>query len=332
MGRRPLHICFVVLDDMLLTGTVLPLEMWRAAGELARAGRASPPRISLAGPGAGPVAAAGIPIAVAGDLSLVEEADLVYLPALWRNPERVMQRCGALRAALTGAYARGAVIAAAGTGTALLAHTGLLDGRPATTHWYYSDTFQRRFPAVQLKREHFITQAGTLYCAASINALADLTVHLIERFTTRAAARHVERHFSAEVRRASDKYSFSEGQNRHHPDELMVEVQLWMEAHLAEDITVAGVAQRFGLSTRSLVRRFHAATDRPLKDYLRALRLTTAADLLRSTNLSIAEVAERVGYRDARNFARAFRAARAIAPREYRRTVRAKLFTPAAGG
>ena len=65
-------------------------------------------------------------------------------------------------------------------GFPFLARTGLLDNKPATTHWHYFEQFSNQFPKVDLKRDFFTTQCDKLHCAASINSLADVTVHLIE--------------------------------------------------------------------------------------------------------------------------------------------------------
>jgi transcriptional regulator GlxA family with amidase domain len=139
---------------------------------------------------------------------LAASNDIVYLPGLWRNPRPVVRRHPQLLAWLREQYQNGALISAVGTGCCFLAEAGLLDGKAATTHWHYFDQFQKDYPKVMLKRQHFITRAGSLYCAASVNSLADLTVHFIQRLYGKAIASHVERHFSHEIRRAYESSGF----------------------------------------------------------------------------------------------------------------------------
>jgi transcriptional regulator GlxA family with amidase domain len=103
------------------------------------------------------------------------------------------------------------MISAVDTGTCFLAEAGLLDDKPATTHWHYFDQFQRDYPRVKLKRQYFITQATNLNCSASVNAMADLTVHFVKRIYGQGIASFVKRNFSHEIRRSYEKTSYVEG-------------------------------------------------------------------------------------------------------------------------
>jgi transcriptional regulator GlxA family with amidase domain len=325
----PLSIGFVLTPGMLTTGTALPYEMWAAANDRRRAsrkqGRAA--CLKLVSCADGPRQAFGrLPIAPDCTLDDHRQFDVVYLPALWRNPTRTRDIRVRLGAWLVEQYQSGAHIAAVGTGVSLLAATGLLDGKAATTHWYYFERFEREFPRVDLKRHFFITQSGSLYCAASINSLADVTVNLIERAFDRSTAQHVERNFSHEIRRTYEEYRYMDGGNAPLDDELIVEAQVWIESNVAAQITVAELASHIGVSARTLDRRFRAATGTSPRNYWQRQRALLAKQLLENTNLTISEIAYRVGYQDAGHFARIFRREVSIAPSEYRQTVRAKLF------
>lgn len=86
-----------------------------------------------------------------------------------------------------------------GTGSYLLAEAGLLDGKPATTHWNYFEQFSQRYPAVDLKSRHLITQSDNIYCVGSVNSIADLMVHMVEEWFGSRIARAVENQFSPAV-------------------------------------------------------------------------------------------------------------------------------------
>ena len=323
-----LRIGFVLTPGMLATGTALPYEMWLAAADRRRAERRADGRIELR-----LIAALDDEhdygrLAIRADCRLGDAGrfDVVYLPALWRNPATLHRRLAPLRAWLLEQYEGGAQIAAVGTGVSLLAATGLLDGRAATTHWYNFDRFERDYPAVELKRQFFITQAGALYCAASINSLADVSVHLIERTFDRATAQHVERNFSHEIRRTYEEYRYMDGGLAPLADEVVVEAQLWIEANVAAQITVADLATRLGVSVRTLDRRFRQATGASPRGFWQQRRVRLAKELLEKTNLTIGEIAYRVGYQDAGHFSRLFERELSVPPSEYRQTVRAKLF------
>ena len=325
------RIGFVLAPNMLTTGTALPYEMWLAAADIGRARRQSPAVELLltasGGHARGRVGRLGI--SAECELERCPPLDVIYLPALWRNPRTTIAAMAPLGEWLRRQHNRGATIAAVSTGVSLLAMSGLLDGRAATTHWYYFDDFERTYPRVNLKRDHFITQSGALYCAASINSLADVTVYLIERAFGRAIAQHVERNFSHEIRRTYEEYRYLDGGNVRHADELIVEAQLWMEANLSARVSVAELARRLRVSTRTLDRRFRTATGQPPLRYWQSRRMRLAKELLERTNLAIGDIAYRVGYQDPAYFSVLFKREMSVSPLEYRKTVRAKLFNAA---
>ena len=319
---------FVVVPRVLATSVTLPIEMLRTADAAwARDGRGQL-TVRIAGVDDAPVPTqSGFQLQADCSLAEAADSDVVFLPGLWRNPRPVLRQCAVLYPWLRKQFDRGALISAVGTGCCFLAEAGLLDGKAATTHWYYFDQFEHDYPRVELKRQYFITQAGSLFCAASLNALADVTVHLIERFFDRETARHVERNFSHEIRHPYETRRYLDGHNLQHPDELIIEIQLWLQTHLEQAVDFSQLARNFGISTRSLNRRFRAATGVSPLQYLQRLRVDAAKELLQSTNLATGEIAFHVGYHDYGHFTRVFKKFFATTPNEYRSTVRSKLFS-----
>ena len=221
----------------------------------------------------------------------------------------------------------GCELCAISTASYLLAEAGLLNGKPATTHWESFDDFERRYPDVQLKRHHVITQAGQFTCVSSFNAVADLTTHFIERWYGVDIARRIASQFSPETRRPVGQQVFFEGEINAHPDELMAEAQQW----LIDRVGTAGVriddlATDLGLSRRTLQRRFREATGTTPLRYLHKQRMQQATSLLRHSNLNIAEIAEQVGFGDPNRFSQVFRDRMGHPPSTYRQAVRSKLF------
>jgi transcriptional regulator GlxA family with amidase domain len=177
-----------------------------------------------------------------------------------------------------------------------------------------------------LKKDFFITQSENMYCAASINSLADLTVFFIREMYSSEIAHHVERHFSHEIRRPYESLRYFEGSYDQHSDESILQAQLWLRDHYAEQVKLQDLAAHCGMSMRTLNRRFKKSTGlTPLK-YLQETRLGVARELIQSTNLSIGEIAYRVGYTDLGHFTALFKTLFDATPHEYRTTVRAKLF------
>ncbi len=324
------RVQFLLVDEMLATSASLPAEMLSAAQSVADSRQRGQHSLSI-----DTVATsirrvktrAGLPIIPEYTLSTAPAGDIIFVPSLWRNPQRIIRNNPGVTHWLQQAAERGATIAGVGTGCCFLAEAGLLDGKPATTHWYYFDEFAQHYPKVKLKRDYFITQAGEIYCAASVNSLADLTVHFIQKLYSLPIAHHVERHFSHEIRRSYESLRYFEGNIDKHSDETVLQAQLWMQDHFSEEVKVSLLAELFDMSTRTFNRRFKAATGKTPLDYLQELRLNTAKELLQTSNLNIGEIAFKVGYTDVSYFSRLFKTHYQTSPHEYRKTVRAKLFS-----
>ncbi len=169
-------IAALLYPDALATSVTLPMEILRAAAQMARVrSRTRPPRLLLAGPDKNPVTLfSGITLMPDMSYKQLPPLDLMILPAIWRNPEKTIRAAHPNIERLQAAAARGTRICAVGTATCLLAEAGLLDGRPATTHWNYFEQFAQRYPNVKLKSKHLITQSDNIYCVGSVNSIADL--------------------------------------------------------------------------------------------------------------------------------------------------------------
>lgn len=323
------HITFFCCDQMLATSMTLPIEMLRAGENAAHVQDRKSPTLEIVTAGLSQnkvQTAAGFSIDPDITIDELAHTDILFLPALWRNPKPNLRKNPQLMEWIRKLHSQGTLICSVGIGVSFLAESGLLDDKPATTHWYYFDRFQRDYPNIHLKRQHFIVQAGHLFSAASLNSLADLTVYFLQRIYNKLVAMHVERHFSHEVRKAYNSTSFV-NEHSQHPDEDIIQIQVWMQNHFHQSITMEQLAKDFGLSLRTLNRRFKHATGSTPLNYLQQIRMDEAKDLLKNTNLSIHEIATSVGYNDLSHFNRLFKRLLATSPSQYREMVRAKLFS-----
>ena len=329
------RVVLFAIDGALATSLALPMEMLRAAAQHRRSRQrsAEPLALCVTGERRGNVTMSGaLSVRCEHAASRITGADLAIVPSLWRSPHQVVASHPGIIASLARLAQDGTRICAVGTGSYLPASAGLLDERPATTHWSFFSDFATRFPTVRLQRNHLITRSGNFYCAGSVNSGADLMVHFAAELFGKAAARQVESQFSPEARRPFEAYSFIEGETGTHPDEAVWLAQDWMLAHLADAHSVPELARRVGLSTRSFNRRFHAALGATPMAFLLQARIGAARELLRSTNLAIGEIAPRCGFADASHFSRRFSAHTGSSPQQYRRQVRGKLFGHAQAG
>lgn len=331
------NIAVVIYPQALASSIGLAVEMLNAAGELRRVAtpHAKPLRITTVQV-VPPTQVSPANTRLCGGLSLhaeqrledVGKTDLVILPALWRNPQTALKQQAALLPWLRQQAEAGARLAAAGTASCFLAAAGLLDDKPATTHWAYFDEFEKRYPRAQLQRRHLITQAGNLYCVGSVNSIADLMVHFISESFGEKIARRVESQFSPEIRQSYAKHLYAATGTHAHADEDIMQTQYFLQSNYQDAIDMAALAQQNGFAIRTFNRRFKLATGLTPVDYLQQRRLQAATSLLRDSNLTVAEIGQQVGYSDASYFTRLFRRKFSMTPQKYRESVRGKLFAP----
>ncbi len=321
----------VLYPDALATSITLPMEILQAASQMASVRHRGRPQVRflLAAPERRPVRLAS-GITLEPDLALAElpALDLFLLPAIWRNPLPTVQAATPWRDWLQALAASGTRICSVGTGSFLLAEAGLLAGRPATTHWNYLDSFAHRYPEVALKSRHLITQSDNVYCVGSVNSIADLMVHVVQEWFGSRIARAVENQFSPEIRQPFRAAAYQNTPTAAHHDETVVEAQQWLQENLAGPVSMAALARRLGLSSRSLSRRFRQATGMTPQAYLQSLRIGTARELLQRSNLAVGEIAWQVGLQDVSYFSQLFRRHCGVSPLRYREAVRGKLFAP----
>jgi transcriptional regulator GlxA family with amidase domain len=255
----------------------------------------------------------------------VQTPDLIICPSLWRTHKSTVANSKNLLRLLAKQAQLDCFIASVGTGSVFLAAAGVLDGKAATTHWQYIDAFKRQYPAVNVKRKHLITKADNIYCASSINSIADLCCHFIELFYGARVARYVEGQFSPEIRRSFNTQGYMLD-DALHADELIIEVQQWLHDNSHMSVSLKQCAQHFSISQRTLNRRFLSASSISPTQYLQQIRLASAKDLLRSSNLSISETAYKTGWSDPARFSAVFKRQTGFSPRAYRASTKGKLF------
>ena len=324
------NLTLLLCDNMLVSSTTLAAEIFNFAQAMARAKRRGAHEVIVRRitPDGKPVqTSAGFELHPTHSLADRFESDLIHIPALWRNPRPAVNKYQAYIPWLRQQHQRNCNFTAVGTGVCFLAEAGLLDGKPATTHWHYFDQLKRYYPAVQLERQHFTTQAGNIYCAASVNAMAELLMYQVERIFGRVIAREAQRNFFHEIRNIADPVGVSDQQRANHGDEAIAQAQIWLQDNLSRSQAIPDLASQVGMTTRTFNRRFKTAVGRTPRDYLTEVRITFACDLLKNTDLSILEVAAYSGYKEASWFSSRFLQWSGSSPKAYRNTVRAKLFS-----
>lgn len=227
--------------------------------------------------------------------------------------------------ALRRANAREARIVSLCTGAFTLAAAGLLDGRPATTHWMHADELARRFPAVQVNPRVLYVDDGDILTAAGAAAGLDLCLHIVRSDFGAEIANEVARRVVIPPHREGGQaqYVTQPVGSGCCTDDRFTDTLDWAQAHLHEDLSVEVLARRAVMSPRTFARRFSAATGTTPHQWILGQRVMFAQRLLETSELPIDIVAERCGLGTAANLRQQFQRAVGTAPSAYRRTFRA---------
>jgi transcriptional regulator GlxA family with amidase domain len=249
------------------------------------------------------------------------EADTVIAAAMCR-PFQV-EPPPSLVAALKTAYARGARIAAICSGAYALAEAGLLDDRPATTHWMYTDEFATRYPAVKLDPGVLYVDDGQILTSAGTGAGIDLCLHLVELDFGAAVANSVARRMVVPPHRDGGQAQYVQA-TRGVPAVAagLGPVLDWAREHLADPLTVADLAERARMGQRTFVRRFAETTGTSPLRWLTIERVRLAQQLLETTDEPVERIAQEVGFGTAANLRQHFSRATSVPPQTYRRVFR----------
>ncbi len=263
-------------------------------------------------------------ISIATDMSIANtcEFDVIYLPAFPYQGALAMddmaKELQPLLDWLVSCWKRGTTIVTICTGSFLLAETGLLNGREATTTWWLEKQFHKRYPQVKLNGREMITEQDRLMCAGAMTSYQNMSIHLIERYATADLAIQCAKAMLIDTSaRAQSPYQnllMDEASG----DPVVAKAQHWLQNHAKENIDQAELAIKMGVSQRTLIRRFKAELDRTPLSYLQNIRIETAKQLLENTTLPIIEVTERVGYADISSFSRLFKKRTGLTPAAYR--------------
>jgi transcriptional regulator GlxA family with amidase domain len=248
----------------------------------------------------------------------VSAPDLVVVPGLDDDLDSSFAQNRAWVPWIAKWHGGGARIASSCTGAFLLADACLLDGRPATTHWLFADELQRRYPRVLVSVDRMVVDNGEIITSGGATAFLNLVLYLVERFGGHERANFAAKLLLVDGYRPSQLPYVAFSPRRSHDDLVVHEIQQHIDLHLDEPLRIGELASRFGLSSRTLSRRFTTATgDGPLA-YLLHMRMEQAKRLLESTNKPVDQVRGEVGYHDPAAFRRAFKDSAGLSPSEYR--------------
>src|SRR5215472_6758120 len=260
-------------------------------------------------------ATGGVRLTGAGSLKLLDRADTIVVPG-WRRIEE--RPPAALLEALARAYRRGARLCSICSGVFVLAAAGVLDGRRATTHWKYAPALASRYPLIRVEPNALYVDEGRLVTSAGSAAGLDMLLHLVRRDFGAKIANRVAQRLVVAPHREGGQAQFVPRPVASDERGRLGRLLDFIRAHPESRHTLATLASRAAMSTRTLQREFRAATGQAPYEWIVGERIGRARELLESTALAPEGIAERVGLGSVESLRHHFRRRMGTTPARYR--------------
>jgi len=216
-------------------------------------------------------------------------------------------------------HSNGAVLGSICSGVFLLAETGVLSGRSASTHWSCAKELAARFPDVHIDAETRIVDYGDVITTGGFMSWVDLALRLVTRLLGPTVAEETARFLVVDPETREQRYLNGFSPRLTHGDAAILRAQHWLHGRDARRVSLGAMAAQARLEKRTFLRRFLNATGMTPLEYCRRVRITRARELLEFSKKTLKTIAWEVGYNNPGTFARAFQKATGLSPASYRR-------------
>ncbi len=252
-----------------------------------------------------------------------EHFDVVFIPGvLYEGADAFNQKLQlhkALYQWLNKQYAAGAIICANCTATFFLAESGLLTGKKATTVWWLEHLFKQRYTNISLTFEDILVEEGRIITAGAATSHFQLGLLLLKKFTPEIIVQQTAKTMLIDTRKVKISPEQLISVSREHNNDLVQKAQEWMQNHLSEMFTITKLVNNIACTERTLNRQFKDTLAITPMKYMQNLRINTAKYLLESSDFSLEQIIEQVGYQDRSGFSKLFHKLVGMPPISYRR-------------
>jgi len=315
---KPRRIVFVAYHDALILDVAGPLQVFATANQL-RANGGEPYVIDVVSRRGGAVpTSSGLPV-VTKSIASLRNAPIDTLIVAGGPGVRDAAEDAVL---VTWIKHRGATarrVCSVCTGAFLLAATGLLAGRRATTHWASCALLKERHPDIRVEEDPIFVRDGRIWTSAGVTAGIDLALALVEDDLGRDMAMRVARRLVVFLKRPGGQSQFSAPLEAQAADDgTFARLQAWMADHLDGDLRVEALAERCRMSPRHFARLYTTKTGVTPAKTVEAMRLEAARRALEDSELPVKAVADRCGFGDEERLRRTFLRRLGVSPSQYR--------------
>ncbi|HKD98839.1 MAG TPA: helix-turn-helix domain-containing protein [Micromonosporaceae bacterium] len=315
------RVVVLALDEVIAFDLGVPTQIFHAARDR-QSGRRHYD-VSIITPDGAPVrSSAGFTVTPDHGPELLAEADTMIVTGIGRHSRHFNGELAPEVAAAFAALRPGTRVMSICTGAFVLAAAGLLDDRPATTHWAYADLFRELFPRVRLDPGVLFVDDGDVLTSAGVAAGIDLCLHVIRRDLGSEVANRAARRGVVPPWRDGGQSQYIEAPVPEPEDAGTAATRQWATSRLGEGLDLAAMARHARMSVRTFTRRFRAETGMSPGRWLIRQRVEHARRLLETTDLPVDRVAEASGFGTATSLRQHLHAEIGVAPAAYRRTFR----------
>jgi transcriptional regulator GlxA family with amidase domain len=313
-------ITILVLETAVPAAIVDPRYMFSTVNEFYKsAGNQAPFKVQLAGLHKEVKLSDGM-FSIHTDILIkdIKKTDLIIIPAISGNINEALKANKSFIPWIIDQYNNGAEVASLCIGAFVLASTGLLKGKICSTHWLFANEFRNMFPDIILVDDKVITDQSGLYSSGGATSLWNLLLYLVEKYTNRETAILASKFFLLDISKNSQApFTMFKGQ-KEHDDEIIIEVQDYIEKKCKNKITVDELSDKFGIGRRTFERRFKKATSNTVAEYIQRVKIEAAKKQLELSRKTIGEVMHAVGYSDTKAFRDVFKKITGMSPVDYK--------------
>lgn len=261
-------------------------------------------------------AAGGITVEIEHGLDMLDQADTIIMPG-WRNADEMPPVV--LLEKIRAAYARGTRICTICSGVFILAAAGILDGKTVTTHWRYAEKLLKLYPSIQLQTNALYVDQGQIMTSAGSAAGLDMMLHLVRKDYGAKIANLVAQRLVVPPHREGGQAQFVPRPMASDEHARLAKLMDWIRSNPALPHTLASMAERAAMSTRTLQRHFKESTGMAPGEWLIRERVAVAKELLESPHISLTQVAGMAGFGSEESLRRHFRRIVENSPGNYRK-------------
>lgn len=248
----------------------------------------------------------------------IERPDILVIPGFDRDIPTILSYTEMIDK-VRDFYNEGSDIATVCTGSFILAATGLLDHKTATTHWVYAREFAKMFPKTELVIDKLLIDHDRICMSGGASSFQNLMIYIIDKYMSKELALFMSKLLLIDNDRfLQSPYTIFNGQKTH-GDKFVLIAQQTIENRVDEFISIDELAQISNMSKRNFLRRFKQATGDTPFVYMQRAKIEAAKTLMEDTHNLFLDIAVKTGYNDFSSFRKTFKKHTGLKPQEYRK-------------